>query len=94
MNRDNQPLHIRTEPGGIIRILSNNLDLAGDLIQSLGNYLGLEDLSKSQNRVGKIKVANHFFLNVSCKCTFISTVYPQWPPCSHIKHKRARRPRA
>ena len=37
----------RTEMWRVLLLGTNSLDLAGDIIQSLGNYLGLEDLGQS-----------------------------------------------
>jgi len=47
--RDKSPLHIKMEANGNIRIGSNSMELAGDIIHSLANYLGLEDLGSIAN---------------------------------------------
>ena len=47
--RDNSQLNIVMDAHGIITIKTNDMDLAGDLVQSLGTYLGMEDLATACN---------------------------------------------
>ena len=43
--RDNNILMLNMDGSGNITIKTDNMDLAGDIIQSLGTYLGMENLS-------------------------------------------------
>ena len=43
--RDNSSLIFNMDGKGALTISSNSMDLAGDLVQSLGTYLGIEDLA-------------------------------------------------
>ena len=43
--RDNSLVFLNMDGSGNITIKTDNMDLAGDMIQSLGTYLGMEDLS-------------------------------------------------
>lgn len=42
--RTNSLLCLEMEAGGGLRLRTDDMDLAGDLVQSLGSYLGMEDL--------------------------------------------------
>jgi len=56
--RDNSPLHIKTEEGGAMKIGAKNMDLVGDIVQSLATYLGLDDLASTVNfptEIAKLK---------------------------------------
>lgn len=45
-NKD-QELHFQMDSDGTVKILCNNMDLCGDLIQSLAEYLAVDDLRSS-----------------------------------------------
>ncbi|XP_023337047.1 Bardet-Biedl syndrome 2 protein homolog isoform X4 [Eurytemora carolleeae] len=45
--RDGAVLSINADGTGVVKIRTNNMDLAGDIVQSLANYLGLEDLGST-----------------------------------------------
>ena len=47
--RDSSMLSVSMTTGGEISVRTDNMDLAGDIVQSLGTYLGLEDLSTTCN---------------------------------------------
>ena len=47
--RDNNLLVLEMDGSGSITIKTDNMDLAGDIIQSLGTYLGMEDLATTCN---------------------------------------------
>jgi len=52
--RDNSPLHIDMDTHGIVTFKTDDMDLAGDLVQSLGTYLGMEDLATACNFPGDL----------------------------------------
>eukprot|EP00095_Tigriopus_kingsejongensis_P005469 maker-scaffold865_size87005-snap-gene-0.23 protein:Tk05469 transcript:maker-scaffold865_size87005-snap-gene-0.23-mRNA-1 annotation:"bardet-biedl syndrome 2 protein homolog" len=43
----NQELHIQMKPDGTFKILCDNMDICGDMIQSLAEYLAVDDLKSS-----------------------------------------------
>ena len=47
--RDNSPLQLNMDQDGTITIRTDDMELAGDLVQSLGTYLGMEDLATNCN---------------------------------------------
>lgn len=47
--RDNSIMNISMDSGGQITIKTDDMDLAGDIVQSLGLYLGMEDLATTCN---------------------------------------------
>ena len=47
--RDNSPLQLSMDQDGTITIRTDDMELAGDLVQSLGTYLGMEDLATNCN---------------------------------------------
>ena len=47
--RDNTPLQLNMDQDGGITIRTDDMELAGDLVQSLGTYLGMEDLATNCN---------------------------------------------
>ena len=47
--RDNSPLQVIMDQSGTINIRTDDMELAGDIVQSLGTYLGMEDLATTSN---------------------------------------------
>lgn len=47
--RDNSILSLSMDAQGVVTVKTDDMDLAGDIVQSLGTYLGMEDLATSCN---------------------------------------------
>ena len=43
--RDNSALQVNMDQNGVITIRTDDMELGGEIVQSLGTYLGMEDLS-------------------------------------------------
>lgn len=76
---DKSPVVIWFSDKNESKIITENMDLAGDLIHSLANFLNIEDLKVSEKKKTKIKIQSSQKFPLKNK-----------PVCSILKTRRQR----